>query len=93
MDLIQQDIFGSASDIKEVEYVNKWLIQGSSGGKSFNTLEIVARMILFNPSLALSAADDPNKCQCILFFLEANQPRAINMRKNMITVKLREIPI
>ena len=61
MDLIQQDIFGSASDIKEIESVKKQLIKESSGGKRFNILEIFARIILFKPSLALSATDDPNK--------------------------------
>ena len=61
MDLIQQDIFGSASEIKEVEGVKKQLIKEASGDKSFNALEIVARMILFKPSIALSTTDDPNK--------------------------------
>ena len=38
MELIQQDIFGSASRIKEVEGVKKWLTKEASGSKSFNTL-------------------------------------------------------
>ena len=38
MDLIQQDVFGSASNIKEVEVANKRLIKEASGGKIFNTL-------------------------------------------------------
>ena len=57
MDLIQQDIFGSAGKIKEVEGVNKRLIKETSGGKSFNTLENFARMILCKASIALSATD------------------------------------
>ena len=57
MDLTQQDIFGSASDIKEAEGAKKRLIKEASGGKSFNTLEIVGRMILFKPSIELSATD------------------------------------
>ena len=61
MDLIKQDIFGSASEIKEVEGLKKKLIKESSGGKIFNTLEIVARMILFKPSLSLSETDEPNQ--------------------------------
>ena len=38
MDLIQQDVFESASEIKEVVGVKKRLIKESSGGKIFNTL-------------------------------------------------------
>ena len=38
MDLIKQDIFGSASDIKEFEVMKKRLIKEASGVKSFNTL-------------------------------------------------------
>ena len=41
--------------------MKKRLIKKASVGKSFNTLEIVSRMILFKPSLELSATDDPNK--------------------------------
>ena len=58
MDPIQQDMFGSASEIKEVEGAKKGLIKEYSGGKSFNILEIVARMNLFKPSLAASATDE-----------------------------------
>ena len=41
--------------------MKKWLIKEASGGKNFNTLEIFVRIILFKPSLALSATDLPNK--------------------------------
>ena len=61
MDLIQQYIFGLASNINKSEGANKRLIKEASGGKRFNTLEIVSRMILFNPYLALSATDEPKK--------------------------------
>ena len=39
--------------------MKKQLIKETSGGKIFNTLEIVARMILFKPFLVLSATDEP----------------------------------
>ena len=61
MDLIQKYIFGSARDIKEVEGLKKRFTKEASGGKRFNTLEICAIMIFFKTSLAISAADDPNK--------------------------------
>ena len=61
MDLIQQNRFVSANDIKEVEGVKKHLTKEASGGKSFNTLEIVARNILFKPYLALPATDEFKK--------------------------------
>ena len=38
MDLIQQDIIGSASEIKDIEGLKKRLIKEASGGKSINTL-------------------------------------------------------
>lgn len=51
MDLIQQDIFGKASEIKEVEHVKKRLVKEAGGSKSYSSLEIIGRMICFNPSL------------------------------------------
>ena len=36
MDIIQQDIFGSASNIKEVEGMKKRLVKEMYGGKTFN---------------------------------------------------------
>ena len=61
MDLIQQYISGSASATKEVKFGKKRMIKEASGGKIFNTLEIVAKKILFKTSLALYARDDSNK--------------------------------
>ena len=61
MYFIQQDIFGSASKIKEVEVKKKLVIKEASGDNRFKTLEIVARMFLFKPYIELSATDDPNK--------------------------------
>ena len=63
MDLIQQHIFVSASEINEVEGAKKRLIKEACGGKSFNTIEIVATTILFKSSLALSATYELKKMQ------------------------------
>ena len=71
--------------------MKKRLIKEASGGNNFNTPEIVARMILFKPYLARYATDEPNKCQCLLLFLEAKQLRVVKMRKNMMAVRMREI--
>jgi hypothetical protein len=51
MDVIQQDIFGGASEMKEVESVHKRLVKEAMGVKSYSSLEIISRMILFKPSL------------------------------------------
>jgi len=60
MDLIQQDIFGSASEIKEADNVQKRLVKEAGGAKSHETLELMAKYILFRPSLAAEAgSDDP----------------------------------
>lgn len=51
MDVIQQDIFGRASEMKDVESVNKRLVKEAMGVKSYSSLETISRMILFKPSL------------------------------------------
>ena len=58
MDLIQQDIFGSASEIKEADNVQKRLVKEAGGAKSHETLELMAKYILFRPSLAADAGSD-----------------------------------
>ena len=50
MDLIQQDIFGIASEMKEAESVKKRVIKEAMGVKSYHTLEIISRCIYFDPS-------------------------------------------
>ncbi|KAL9183708.1 hypothetical protein ACHAXT_004564 [Thalassiosira profunda] len=51
LDLIHQDIFGKASEIKEVEHVEKRLVKEASGAKGLDSLEIISRMIHFQPSI------------------------------------------
>eukprot|EP00985_Skeletonema_marinoi_P017590 scaffold9708_cov130-Skeletonema_marinoi.AAC.3 len=51
LDIIHQDIFGKASEIKEVQHVQKRLIKEAMGSKSQDSLEIIARNILFKPSV------------------------------------------
>lgn len=50
MDLIQQDIFGIASEMKEAESVKKRVIKEAMGVKSYHTLELISRCIHFDPS-------------------------------------------
>lgn len=52
MDLIHQDIFGRASEIKEVKHAEKRLIKEAMGRKSQDSLEIISKSIHFKPSLA-----------------------------------------
>jgi U3 small nucleolar RNA-associated protein 20 len=58
LDLIHQDIFGKASEIKEVEHVDKRLIKEAMGSKSQDSLEIIARLVLFQPSIASTSVKD-----------------------------------
>jgi len=51
LDLIHQDIFGKASEIKEAQQVEKRLIKEAMGKKSLDALEIIARSVHFKPSL------------------------------------------
>jgi len=59
LDLIHQDVFGEASVIKEVQNVEKRLVKEAMGSKSLDSLEIIARSILFKPSLVSIPATEP----------------------------------
>jgi U3 small nucleolar RNA-associated protein 20 len=50
MDMIQQDLFGTASDMRGIESTKKRLVKEAGGAKSLDSLEIISRIILFNPS-------------------------------------------
>ena len=50
MDLVQQDVFGLAAEMKEVKDAEKRVIKEAIGVKSYDTLEILASMIRFRPS-------------------------------------------
>ena len=50
MDLIQQDVFGIAAEMKETKDVAKRVIKEAMGVKSFDTLEILSTLIRFRPS-------------------------------------------
>ena len=51
LDIIHQDVFGKASEIKEVEHVQKRLVKEAMGSKSQDSLEIISRNIIFRPSI------------------------------------------
>ena len=52
LDLIHQDVYGKASEIKEAQHVEKRLIKEAMGKKSLDSLEIISRIIHFKPSVA-----------------------------------------
>ncbi|KAL3817639.1 hypothetical protein ACHAXA_011727 [Cyclostephanos tholiformis] len=54
LDLIHQDIFGKASEIKDQAGHERRLIKEAMGSKSQDSLEIISRMVCFKPSLATS---------------------------------------
>lgn len=51
MDLIQQDIFGTAAEMKEAKDVTKRVIKEAMGVKSYDTLELLCTMTRFRPSM------------------------------------------
>lgn len=68
LDLIQQDIFGTSSEMKEAEHVEKRLIKEAMGSKSQDSLDIISKLILFKPSIAtdsdtLSKSATHNLCR------------------------------
>ncbi len=52
MDLIQQDLFGTALERKEAEGAMKRLVKEASGSKSLDAVELICRMMTFVPSSA-----------------------------------------
>ncbi|KAL7543114.1 hypothetical protein ACHAXR_013072, partial [Thalassiosira sp. AJA248-18] len=58
VDLIHQDVFGKASEIKEVNHVQKRLIKEAMGRKSQDSLEIISKIIHFKPSLVTASAKE-----------------------------------
>ena len=52
LNLIQQDIFGVSSEMKETDHVKKRLIKEAMGSKSQDSLEIISKLIFFKPSNA-----------------------------------------
>lgn len=57
LNLIEQDIFGSSSEIKETDHVKKRLIKEAMGSKSLDSLEIISKLIFFK---SLTATDGDN---------------------------------
>lgn len=52
LDLIHQDLFDDAADIKDAKHVEKSLVKEAKGSKSLDSLEIISRSCLFKPSMA-----------------------------------------
>ena len=50
MDLIQQDLFGTASEMKEAQDIQKRVIKEAVGVASYDTLEIVCKLVNFRQS-------------------------------------------
>ena len=55
MDIILQDIFGKASEMKEAEGVKRRVIKEAIGVKSYSSLELISELILFKPSSVISS--------------------------------------
>lgn len=57
MDIIQSDLFGMAQERKDVEGSKVRFVKEASGSKSLHAVELIARMILFKPSLATTCSE------------------------------------
>ena len=66
LDLIQQDIFGTSSEMKEADHVEKRLIKEAMGSKSQDSLEIISKLIMFKPSFATSADKSSSSAHIIV---------------------------
>jgi U3 small nucleolar RNA-associated protein 20 len=59
MDLIQQDLFGTARERKEAEGAMKRLVKEATGSKSTDAIELICRILSFAPSsVARSSSGD-----------------------------------
>jgi U3 small nucleolar RNA-associated protein 20 len=56
MDLIQQDVFGTARERKETDGAKKRVVKEAIGSKSMDSIELICRMLLFKPSSHAAAA-------------------------------------
>lgn len=66
MDIIQQDIFGTASEMKEVDTAKKRLVKEAGGMKSVGSLELIGRMILFRPSSMASSPSNHSSIHALV---------------------------
>jgi len=57
MDFVLQDLFGVAAEMRETKDVNRRVIREAVGTRSYETLEIVSRMLLFRPSAPKPSVD------------------------------------
>lgn len=66
MDILQQDIFGTASEMKEVETSKKRLVKEAGGMKGLGSLELIGRMILFQPSIVASSPSNHSSVHALV---------------------------
>ena len=71
MDLIQEDLFGEASERRESRDTNVRYVKEAVGSKSVNSVEMLCRLITFKPSDTTNGGIGKSSIHCILSpFLE-----------------------
>ena len=66
MDLLQDDLFGVASERRESRDTNVRFVKEAGGNKSVHSIEILSRMISFVPSKAISGDQSRSAVHCII---------------------------
>lgn len=66
IDLIQEDLFGVANERRESRDTNVRFVKEAVGNKSFHSIEMLCRMISFNPSKAINGKQTRSAVHCIV---------------------------
>jgi U3 small nucleolar RNA-associated protein 20 len=66
MNLIQDDLFGTARERREAEGAKKRFVKEASGSKSNDAIELICRLLEFKPSLAAEQESGPSAIHCVV---------------------------
>lgn len=66
VDILQQDIFGTASEMKEAEATKKRLVKEAGGSKGLGCIEFVSRMIDFSPAKFVDASSNSSSIHTLV---------------------------
>ena len=92
MDLIFQDMFGVASERRDVDGVSKKMVKEAAGSKYLDSVEMICQVLVFKPSelLRSNGSRDGSSVHCVVkpFFEklkeEANSNKSIQMIKECL---------
>lgn len=91
MDMLQEDLFGEANERRESQETNVRYVKEAGGSKSVHSIELMCRMIRFEPSLAGKDGISKSSTHCIVSPL-LERLRASDVKVSTIR-KIKEIMV